>query len=562
MGTAPEPGPPSAESPAMDAPSPHPHATAAELACSGYPAVTLGGRPVALKLKRGLALLVYLSETGRPVARTRLAGLLWPDAPEDTGRGRLRRLCHEVNGVLGLELLAGDVDAVWLAAAQPLHTDVQRVRRAAMQLMTAAGEPESRQSLELLCAPGAAQILAGFDSGSDRFDAWVAERRAELERLVARALSRSGEQLLASGQPALAAEAAAALLRLDPLADAGHALTLAAQGQLGDAAGVEAAYFACADLLRTELGIRPSPQIEAAYARARAQLAQAPEDEPPAASALPPIRYADAEDGAVAYLALGRPDAPGGTLVVLFGLWSHLEVAWDQPVIRATLDRLTRRFHVVLMDRRGVGLSDRETPSMHAGVQDLDAVRRALGVERLWLFANSAGGAIAIEYAVTQPRHVRGLLLFATGARGSWAPDYPWALTLPQLDAWLHKLQSDWGRATSLEQFAPSAAQDPAARDWWARLLRQAASRNSVPGLLRSFAAMDVRERLPLVQVPTLVVQREGDRIVRAAAGRHLAEGIAGARFVLLPGEDNLMWFGDTEAVIREVEAFVDQAAA
>jgi pimeloyl-ACP methyl ester carboxylesterase/DNA-binding SARP family transcriptional activator len=531
-----------------------------ELACSGYPVLALQGRPVGLKLRRGLALLVHLSEIGRKVARSRLAELLWPDAPEDTGRGRLRRLCHEVNGTVGIELLAGDADAVWLATAHALDTDVQRVRRAAMQLMTAADAPESRLSLERLCDPAAVQILAGFDSGSDRFDAWVAERRAELERLVARALARSAEQLLASGQPVLAAEAAAALVRLDPLADAGHALTLHARSQLGDAAGVEAAYFACAELLRGELGIRPSPHIEAAYAQSRERLAHPADDEAPAAIALPPIRYADADDGAVAYLELGRRDAPGGTLVVLFGLWSHLEVAWDQPVIRATLDRLARRFHVVLMDRRGVGLSDRQTPSITAGVQDLEAVRQALGVERLWLFANSAGGAIAIEHAVTHAPHVRGLLLFATGARGSWAPDYPWALTLPQLEAWLQKLQSSWGRATSLEQFAPSVAHDATARDWWARLLRQSASRNSVPALLRTFADMDVRERLPNVRVPTLVVQRAGDRIVRAAAGRHLADGIAGARFVLLPGDDNLMWFGDTEAVIREVERFVDEA--
>jgi pimeloyl-ACP methyl ester carboxylesterase/DNA-binding SARP family transcriptional activator len=531
-----------------------------ELACSGYPALTVQGRPVALKLRRGLALLVHLSEMGRKAARTRLAELLWPDAPEDTGRGRLRRLCHEVNSAIGVELLAGDADAVWLAAA--LDTDVQRVRRAAMQLMTASAAPESRLSLELLCDPGAAQILAAFDSGSDRFEAWMAERRAELERLVSRALARSAEQLLASGQPALAREAAAALVRLDPLADTGHELTLAAQGHLGDAAGVEAAYFACADLLRDELGIRPSPRIESAYAEAREQLTRPATDDPAPASALPPIRYADSDDGAVAYLEVGRRDAPGGTLVVLFGLWSHLEVAWDQPVIRATLDRLARRFHVVLMDRRGVGLSDRQTPSITAGVQDLEAVRRAMGVDRLWLFANSAGGAIAIEHAVTHAAHVRGLLLFSTAARGAWAPDFPWALTLPQLEAWLLKLQSSWGRATSLEQFAPSVAHDATARDWWARLLRQSASRNSVPALLRSFAEMDVRERLPQVRVPTLVVQREGDRIVRAAAGRHLADGIAGARFVLLPGDDNLMWFGDTEAVIREVERFVDEAEA
>jgi pimeloyl-ACP methyl ester carboxylesterase/DNA-binding SARP family transcriptional activator len=536
-----------------------------ELVCAGYPELQVDGRRIALKLKRGLALLVHLGDTlvgtNRRVARDKLADLLWPDAPGDVGRGRLRRLCHQVNTLVGFDLLVGDADAVWLAAERvQLDSDVLRARRAAMQLVTDPAAAESRRSLELACAPGAAHILNGFDAGSAAFEAWLEGRRAEQERLVMRALSRSAEHLLAAGQPMLAAEAAGALIRLEPLADAGHAWRLAAQGQLGDAAGVESAYFACAELLRDELGIRPSAQIEAAYAQARARLATATEQEPRAASALPPIRFADTDDGAVAYLELGSRAAPGGTMVILFGLWSHVEVAWDQPVIRATLDRLARRFHVVLMDRRGTGLSERLTlrQSVETGMADLEAVRCALGVERVWVFANSIGANFGIEYAVRHHERVRGLLLYAAAARGAWAADYPWALTPAQLEAWLAKLTTSWGGATSLEQFAPSVAHDPTARDWWARLLRQSLTRNSLPRLLRSFAAMDVRDRLPQVRVPTLVVHREGDRIVRAAAARHLAEHIDGARLVLLPGEDNLMWWGDTEAVIDRVESFVE----
>nr|WP_284617706.1 alpha/beta hydrolase [Rubrivivax pictus] len=538
-----------------------PRETAAELvlACTGYPVLTRRGQPLPLNLKRGLALLVHLSELQRKAARPLLAALLWPDAPEDTGRGRLRRLCHEVNAALGIELLTGDADALWLVDdGAGLATDVQAVRRAAMQLLTGTGATESLLAIERLCRPDAASILHGFDCGSDAFESWLAQRRSEQQRLVTRALARGGEQLLAIGQPALAAEVAAALVRLDPLCDTGHALRLAAQGRLGDAAAVEAAYFACAELLREELGIRPSAGIEAAYAEARARLSRPPEDDEPAARALPPIRFADADGDAVAYLELGSPAAPGGTMVVLFGLWSHLEVAWEQPVIRATLDRLARRFHVVLIDRRGVGLSDRPALDAAAGALDIEAVRHALGVPRLWLFANSVGGALAIEYAVNHPERVRGLMLYATGARGTWAPDYPWAITPAQLDAWVQRVQSSWGAAVSLEQFAPSVAQDPAARDWWARLLRQSATRQGAASVLRTLAAIDVRPQLPRLRVPTLVVQREGDRIVRAAAGRHLADHIAGAKFILLPGADNLMWFGDTEAVIHEVEGFAD----
>jgi pimeloyl-ACP methyl ester carboxylesterase len=92
-------------------------------------------------------------------------------------------------------------------------------------------------------------------------------------------------------------------------------------------------------------------------------------------------------------------------------------------------------------------------------------------------------------------------------------------------------------------------------------MLRQAASRNSLPMLPRAFAAMDVRDRLPQLTAPTLVVQRDGDRIVRPGVARYLASMIPGAQLALLPGEDHLMWCGDTGAVIERVEAFMDSAA-
>jgi pimeloyl-ACP methyl ester carboxylesterase/DNA-binding SARP family transcriptional activator len=549
---------------------PHPPDAAArppavELRLAAYPEVRLHGRPAALKLKRGLALLAYLAETGRKAARAQLAELLWPDAPGATGRTRLRRLCHEVNGALDAELLVGDGDAVWLAAADgAVQSDLARVRAAAMQVLTAPDQPQSRASLDLLCAPEACAVLEGFAIDSDAFDGWLATHRIEHERLVLRALGSIGHHLLQSGQPGLAADAAARLVRRDPFAEAGHALLLQAHAQLGDAGAVESAYFACADLLRTELGIRPSAQIESAYAAAVARLAAPPDDAPPDPARMPPIRFAEAADGVVAYLELGSPKAPCGTLVILFGIWSHLEVAWEEPVIRGVLQRLATRFRVVLMDRRGIGLSERVAHQqlVGAGAQDVEAVRQCLGEERIWLFGNSLGGAVAIEYAATHPQHVQGLVLYAAGARGSWAPHYPWAPTEAQHQAWQEKIRSGWGGATSLEQFAPSVAGQEAARAWWARLMRQSASRNGLAAHIGAFAKADVCERLRHIAAPTLVIQREGDRIVRAGASRYISERISGAQLALLPGDDHLMWFGDTDAVIGRLEGFADGVKA
>jgi pimeloyl-ACP methyl ester carboxylesterase/DNA-binding SARP family transcriptional activator len=536
--------------------------TPIELCASGYPELRAAGQAIPLKLKRGLALLVVLSELGRKVARSRLAELLWPDASLDIGRARLRRLCHEVNGVLGLDLLAGDGDALWLAGG--LDCDVARVRATALQVLAAPERAAAQATLQRLCAPQAPGLLDGFELESDSFMAWRDSRRIEHQQLLMRALTLLAAQANDSSQPARAAEAAAALIRIDPLADAGHVALLAARAQLGDAAGVEAAYFACAEMLREELGIRPSAQIETAYAQAQRQLALQPGERLPPADAVAPIHFADSEDGTLAYLRLGSPQAPCGTLVVLFGLWSHVEVAWEHAGIRAVLERLAQHFQVVLLDRRGIGLSERLTlpQALDASVQDLDAVRRALGVERIWLLGNSIGGAIAIDYANAHPARVQGLMLYAAHACGSWAEDYPWALKPEQRAVWLAQLRSAWGLSTSLERFAPSLAGDEAARHWWARMLRQAASRNSLPAILRAFASVDVRARLSTLRVPALVLQREGDRIVRAGVARYLAARIPGAELCLLPGEDHLLWAGDTGAVLDAMEDFVRRSAS
>ena len=544
-----------------------PDTPAIDLRMRAYPAVRVGGCAMPLALRRGLALLAILCETGHKLARARLCDLLWPDAVADVARARLRRLAHETNQALGVDVVVGDNDALWLDAATAVDSDVERIRRVARQAVTSPGDAKSRDALEMLLEADAHLLLEGFEFGSDAFDGWASQRRSEHHRLVARALQRIGEKFVDAGQPLLAGEAAARLVAIEPLADAGHALLLRAHAHRRDLAALESAYLGFADLLRSELGVRPSPAFEAVYEAARRDVMRAPSAELADASSesamlqaavgLPPIRFAETDDGAVAYLEIGQGPT---TMVVLFGIWSHIEVAWEQPTIRAVLKRLARRRRVVLMDRRGVGLSERLTPeqSVPSGVRDIDAVRRALGTAQVWLFGNSVGGMIAIEYAALYPESVAGLVLYGASARGAWAPDYPWAPTQAQLAAWAERLRADWGGATSLEQFEPSRAGDTAARDWWARLLRQAMSRNSLPPLLREFGRMDVRMRLPQLRHPTLVLQREGDRITRTGAARYLAEHIAEARLCLLPGQDHNLWAGDTDALIGELEHFVD----
>jgi pimeloyl-ACP methyl ester carboxylesterase/DNA-binding SARP family transcriptional activator len=522
-----------------------------ELQLHAYPAVLRDGVALPLKLKRALALIAYLADAGRKVSRLQAASLLWPEADEGLGRGRLRRLLHEANAALGTELLMADGDTVWLAE---VHADVQAVRASAQALLEGVPPPTALAHAQRVLAPRAHLLLDGFEIDSGAFAEWAAARRADHERLLMRALQRVAETPVSGPGGVHAIDAAQRLIALDACSESGYAALITALGRQGDMAAVEAAYFRCAEVLRAELGVRPSALVEEAYARATRKRA-----EPAPARLSPHIRFAQTSAGAVAYSVNGEG---AQTLVLLPGLLSHLEVVFDEPRLGRCLGWLAERFRVVVIDRRGTGLSERVgvQPTAHAATEDIGAVLDHLDVEDAWIFGASVGGTIAVEFAAVAPQRVKGLLLFGAGARGSFAPDYPWAMKPAAMAEWLTLLRDGWGEATSVAAFAPSVASDVEVHAWWARMLRASASQNGIEQILREFHAMDVRHRLAAIQAPTLVMQRQGDRIVREGAGRHLAHGIPGAQFLLLPGDDHWWWHGDADAVLRAVQRFIAEA--
>jgi pimeloyl-ACP methyl ester carboxylesterase/DNA-binding SARP family transcriptional activator len=510
------------------------------LALHAYPQVLINGRPAALKLKRGLALLAYLGLCGQRVGRDKLVALLWPDAPAGLGRGRLRRLVHELHGVLGRGLLDGDPDALGLAAG--VASDLQDTRGA-----IAAGDAAA------LAAPHAMGLLEGFALDSDAFEDWLDGERRAWRVAVARALERAVDAALAAQDTDAAERAGEALLRLEPLAEAGLIAQLSARASRGDAAGVESAYCNGAQRWRDEFGTRPSARIEAAYATALDRLHGADER--------PEIRFAPTAHGEVAYASWGQGEE---TLVVMWGLMTNIEVGLDEPRVRAVLGRLAQRHRIVMIDRRGMGLSERVgvLPTAASANEDVCAVLDHLGLARAWLFGSSVGGTMAIDVALRRPDRVAGLLLYGTSASGRWSPETPWALHPRVLEAWLERLCDPAHYDEGLRRFAPSAADDPQVRAWYVRLLRNAASRLGVRELLRAFHALDLSPRLAAVRVPTLVLQREDDRVVPRAAGEQIARGIPGAQLARLPGEDHFLWHGDSDAVLAAVEGFVARHAA
>jgi DNA-binding SARP family transcriptional activator len=253
---------------------PHSTPTVIELRLHGYPSICVDGRAVPIALKHALALVVRLAEARGRLSRASAAALLWPDAPEAVGRTRLRRLVHELNRRLGVAWLTGDADSLWLdAEAAEVHCDWLLARRLARRALR--GEVMSASQAAPLLDRHAEHLLDGFVLGADAFDEWLDAARRDHAALVARALQQLALRWIDEGEPAAAQEAAERLVRIDPCNEAGHACVITARAERGDAAGVETAYFECAAALREELGIRPSPLLERAYAAAVARCREA-----------------------------------------------------------------------------------------------------------------------------------------------------------------------------------------------------------------------------------------------------------------------------------------------
>jgi class 3 adenylate cyclase len=259
---------------------------------------------------------------------------------------------------------------------------------------------------------------------------------------------------------------------------------------------------------------------------------------------------------ALAYQIVG---ASGPDLLLVPGSVSHLEVLWDEPRVNRFLTRFAGFCRLIIMDPRGLGLSDRltEIPTLEERVGDLLSVLDAAESEDATLFGNADTGPPCIAAAVSHPDRVGGLILCGTYAKASWSDDYPWGWTDEQFADFRQSVRDAWGTTERIEAVAPSMANDPAFLQWFATLMRLGASPRAVLLLGEMTMAVDVRPLLPQIAVPTLVMHRRGDRINEVDHGRYLADRIPGARWVELPGEDFLLWAGDTGAIVDEVEEFM-----
>ena len=283
---------------------------------------------------------------------------------------------------------------------------------------------------------------------------------------------------------------------------------------------------------------------------------------------IPEIRFAKSGDVHIAYQVVG--DGPVDLVLINDWIW-NLELQWENPLCVRFLERLSSVSRLLLFDKRGNGLSDRTVDidlfTLEVRMDDVRAVMEAAASEQAILFGFGEDGAsIAAVFAAANTDRTRALILYGARAKSLKAPDYPWGYELSATDVWTAERESFWGTDAYarrwLRELAPSVANDDRVIRWYSRLLRHSASPGTDAAYSRLMGTLDLRGMLSAIHVPTLVLHRTGDRDVPIEGGRDLADRIAGARFVELPGTDSFPWAGDQEPLLAEVEAFVTGSRA
>jgi class 3 adenylate cyclase len=256
------------------------------------------------------------------------------------------------------------------------------------------------------------------------------------------------------------------------------------------------------------------------------------------------IQYTRSGDVAIAYQEIGdgRLD-----LVFVTGFVSNLAWAWEHPRIVQFYERMAAFSRMVRFDRRGTGLSDRpvSVATLETRMDDLRAVMAATKLDRAVILATFEAGPMATLFAATYPERVGALVLFNPFAKGVRTPEYPWGRTAEE---WRHEIDAianGWGTTEYFDRVLArsyaSAAEDDSFRRWFINMMRYGASPGAALTVHRMAMDVDIRDVLPAVRVPTLIIHGPGN----AGQAQYMAERMPAARRLELPNGDESIWLVD-----------------
>jgi DNA-binding SARP family transcriptional activator/pimeloyl-ACP methyl ester carboxylesterase len=496
---------------------------------------------------------VLLLHANEVVSSERLIDELWGSRPPATAGKVIQTYVSQLRSLLGAEPITTQRPG-YLLRVDKGGLDAERFRQ-----MTAAGRRHAADGeidSAVYCYREALELWRGEPLTGVVFESFA---RNEVERLeeerIAAVMDRVDCELAAGRHDDVVPELEL-LVKRYPLRERLLVQLMLALYRSGRQADALAVHRETRERLRDELGIEPGPSVKRLE---RQILLQDPDLDPPAggekpsapavspmgrvARERPEIRYAKSGDVNIAYTVVGEGERD---LVCIPGFITNVELIWDEESWGATFYRRLAAFcRVILFDKRGMGLSDRVAGvPLETRMDDARAVMDAVGVVRAPLLGMSEGGPMALLFAATYPDRTSALVLYGSDAPvRDRTPETPWIEPregqLAGLEGWNER---EWGTLEhargSVGYFAPSLAGDEDIVRSWAIMNRQSAS----PGAVRAYSRMnidiDIRSVLPMVQVPTLLVHRT-DEAIDVRNSRYIAERVAGARLVELPGRDH-----------------------
>lgn len=255
-------------------------------------------------------------------------------------------------------------------------------------------------------------------------------------------------------------------------------------------------------------------------------------------------------------------------LVYIPGFVSNIDEMWQWGPYARFLRGLAAFARVIVLDKRGTGLSDRvpieQLPTLEQRMDDVRAVMDAAGSAQAAFFGHSEGSFMSLLFAATYPERTRALVTYGAFAKRMRSDDYPWAPTAEERVAAWEGAARTWGTPEGTREFAQGVAHELAGDEaflrWLARYLRAAASPAAASALLRMNSFIDVRHLLGAIRVPTLLLHGLADKDVRVEEGRWMAARIPGARLVEIPEASHVFWSLGADDILAEIQSFLTGA--
>ena len=266
------------------------------------------------------------------------------------------------------------------------------------------------------------------------------------------------------------------------------------------------------------------------------------------------IWFCMTDDGyRIAYATIGL----GSPLVITPGAWSHLELNWQRPEIRSYYQALAKYHTVVRYDKLGTGLSDRERTdfSLESEVRTLEIIVDNLNLDKLALFGTSGSGPIAISYAAKHPKIVSHLILYGSDfSRAGQQLDEAQKDYLAYL---ISLMPTNWKMAARMLAGLVFPNSDAADREQFSQMTMESITGEIASQMFSQMSQWDITPQCKIIQVPTIVIHRQGDMATSFQVGRELAATIPNAHLVPLDGIDHMEYLGDSEAIIRNINEFL-----